>query len=114
MQREADVEGPTTSDGDVRLTMRDVILVKRRKGLAVTGNRGANFKARITVPTAAGPVTVKRGWTYVNARLNGIPFRFINTHLEAFLASTRLEQTKELVGSNGPTNTRLPRSSRAT
>ena len=108
IQQEANVEGPTTSDGDVRLTMRDVILVKKRSGLTITGKKGANFKARITVPTAAGPVTVKRGWTYVNAKLDGVKFRFINTHLEAFLASTRLEQTKELVGNGGPTNTNLP------
>jgi len=108
VQQEANVEGPTTSDGDVRLTMRDVILVKKRRGLTITGKKGANFKARITVPTAAGPVTVKRGWTYVNAKLDGVKFRFINTHLEAFLASTRLAQTKELVGKGGPTNTNLP------
>lgn len=108
VQQEANVEGPTTSDGDVRLTMRDVILVKKRKGLKITGKRGANFKARITVPTAAGDVTVKRGWTYVNAALDGVKFRFINTHLEAFLADTRLAQTKELLGKKGPTNTNLP------
>ncbi len=114
VQPEADVEGPTTSDGDVRLTMRDVILVKKRKGLTVTGKRGANFKAGITVSTAAGPVTVKRGWTFVNARLDGIKFRFINTHLEAFIASTRLAQAKELVGTKGRRTRSCRRSSWAT
>ena len=41
VQQEADVEGPTTSDGDVRLTMRDVILVKKRKGLDDHRQEGA-------------------------------------------------------------------------
>ena len=108
VQQEANVEGPTTSDGDVRLTMRDVILVKKRKGLKITGKKGANFKAEITVPTAAGPVNVKRGWTYVNAKLDGFKFRFINTHLEAFLPGPRLAQAEELVAKGGPTRTKLP------
>ena len=108
VQEEANVEGPTVSDGDVRLTMRDVILVKKRSGLDVTGKKGANYKARLSVPTAVGPVTVKRGWTYVNATLNGIRFRLINTHLEAFGTEIRLAQTKELIGEKGPTNTNLP------
>ena len=106
VQREANVEGPTTSDGDVRLTMRDVILVKKDEGLKVTGKGGDNYEAELTVPTAAGPVTVKRGYTFVDARLKGRRFRFINTHLEAFLAPTRLAQTQELLADGGPTDTR--------
>ena len=108
VQREANVEGPTTSDGDVRLTMRDVILVKKRKGLKITGKGGDNFKAEIAVDTPPGPVKVKRGYTYINAALDRVKFRFINTHLESFLPSTRLAQARELVTEGGPTNTKLP------
>ncbi len=108
VQQEANVEGPTTSDGDVRLTMRDVILVKKRRGLRITGKGGGNFEAEIAVDTPPGPVKVKRGYTFVNAALKGIKFRFVNTHLEAFLDTTRLAQVNELVGENGPTDTKLP------
>lgn len=108
VQQEANVEGPTERDGDVRLTMRDVILVKKRDGLRLVGKKGDNFDSEITVPTAAGEVNVKRGFTYVNAKLGGIKFRVIDTHLEAFLADTRLDQAKELVGKGGPTRTKLP------
>ena len=109
VQQEAVVEGPTVSDGDVRLVMRDVILVKRRKGLRVLRRGGANFKARVSVETAAGPVTVKRGYTFVDASVSGRKLRFIDTHLESFLEGPRVAQSKELIGRRGPTRTRLPK-----
>jgi endonuclease/exonuclease/phosphatase family metal-dependent hydrolase len=101
-QRETDIEASIKDGYDVRLTMSDVILVKRRKGLKVRKRTSKNFKAKITVPTAGGQFTSTRGWTAVDASLNGRKFRFLNTHLEAFLAATRQAQAKELVAKGGP------------
>lgn len=100
---EADIEGPTSGGFDVRLTMRDVVLVnKDRKGLKVTGKGGKNFTARIPFPTQAGTFNVLRGYAYADLKLNGKRFRFVDTHLEAYLDTTRTEQAKELVSAGGP------------
>jgi endonuclease/exonuclease/phosphatase family metal-dependent hydrolase len=105
-QRETDIEASIDDGYDVRLTMSDVILVKRKKGLKVRKRSSKNFKARITVPTQGGQFTSTRGWTAVDASLNGRRFRFLNTHLEAFLAGTRQQQAKELIAKGGPATKR--------
>ena len=105
-QRETDIEASIDDGYDVRLTMSDVILVKRKKGLKVRKRSSKNFKAKITVPTQGGQFTSTRGWTAVDASLNGRKFRFLNTHLEAFLAGTRQEQAKELIAKGGPATKR--------
>ena len=108
VQREADVEGPTDKGYDVRLTVRDVILVKRKKGLKIGRKGGANFDTAISLNTVAGPVTVKRGYTYVDGSFKKRKFRFIDTHLESFLDQQRLDQAEELVGRGGPARVRRP------
>jgi len=105
-QRETDIEASIDEGYDVRLTMSDVILVKRRKGLKVRKRSSKNFKASITVPTQGGQFTSTRGWTAVDASLDGRKFRFLNTHLEAFLAATRQAQAKELIAKGGPATKR--------
>lgn len=42
---------------------------------------------------------VKRGWTAVNATVDGSTYRFVNTHLEAFSEAVRVAQTHELIES---------------
>jgi endonuclease/exonuclease/phosphatase family metal-dependent hydrolase len=108
VQPEADIEGPTTLGFDMRLTMRDAILVKKRKGLKVKSHTGANYESRLVVPTVAGQFTVLRGWTSVNAALDGKKFRFIDTHLEAFTPINRQAQARELVAAGGPTKSKNP------
>jgi endonuclease/exonuclease/phosphatase family metal-dependent hydrolase len=107
-QREADVEGPTDLNYDVRLTMRDVTLVKKRKGLKIRKKGGKNYKERISVNTAVGPVTVLRGYNYVDLSNSGRKLRFVDTHLEAFLDGPREKQARELVAKGGPTRTKQP------
>jgi len=100
---EADIEGPSSEGYDVRLTMRDAILVRTdRKGLKVGRKGGANFTARIPFPTVGGVFDVRRGYAWADVRLNGKPFRFVDTHLEAYLEGTRVAQAKQLVGKGGP------------
>jgi endonuclease/exonuclease/phosphatase family metal-dependent hydrolase len=105
-QRETDIEASIRDGYDVRLTMSDVILVKKRKGLKVRKRSSKNFKASITVPTQGGQFTSTRGWTAVDASLKGRRFRFLNTHLEAFVAATRQAQAKELIAKGGPARKR--------
>jgi hypothetical protein len=100
---EADIEGASSGGFDVRLTMRDAILVnKDRKGLKVTKKGGANFEARIPFPTQGGLFNVKRGYAWADMKLNGKKFRFVDTHLEAYAEPTRVAQAKELVAASGP------------
>lgn len=105
-QREADIEASIERGYDVRLTMSDVILVKRRKGLKVRKGSSANFDTTIGVPTPGGQFTSTRGWTAIDASLGRKRFRFLNTHLEAALAATRQGQAKELVAKGGPARKR--------
>jgi endonuclease/exonuclease/phosphatase family metal-dependent hydrolase len=107
-QREIDVEGPTDEGYDVRLTMRDVILVRRQKGTKVTRRGGKNYVARLSVPTAVGPVNVIRGYGYVDLTHKKRKLRIVNTHLEAFLEDQRVAQAKELVARGGPTRVKRP------
>jgi endonuclease/exonuclease/phosphatase family metal-dependent hydrolase len=108
VQQEADLEGPTSKNFDVRLTMRDVILERRGTDLNLQRRRGLNFRQNLVVPTAFGPVESTRGWTAVDVRLDGTPFRFVNTHLEAFEAGTRAAQAQELTERRAALDTNMP------
>lgn len=100
---EADIEGPTSGDFDVRLTMRDVVLVDDdRRGLRVTGSGGANYATRLPLPTVVGVFTVLRGYAFADLKLGHRAFRFVNTHLEAFADPIRVGQAQELVAPGGP------------
>jgi endonuclease/exonuclease/phosphatase family metal-dependent hydrolase len=101
-QREANIEAPIDAGFDVRLTMFDVILVKKRKGLRVTRRLKDNYDTEIGVPTPVGTLTSRRGWTAVDVRFKGKRFRFVNTHLEAATDATREAQARELIGRGGP------------
>lgn len=108
VQQEADLEGPTNRGFDIRLTMRDAILVKRGTGLRSVGNRGRNFRENLVIPTVFGPVESTRGWTAAEFKLGGEKFRFVNTHLEAFSAAARTAQAQELTQRRGALRTQLP------
>ena len=101
-QQETDIEAPIDAGYDVRLTMFDVILVKKQRGLRITRRLGDNYEEKIAVPTPSGTLTSTRGWTAVDARFKGKRLRVVNTHLEAFLDAPREAQARELVGPGGP------------
>ena len=101
-QQEADIEAPT-QQYDVRLTMRDVILVRTGKNAPkLTKKKSAQFKSDIGVPVQTGVITSKRGWAWVEGSLKGRKFRFVNTHLESAAEAPRVGQAKELVAKGGP------------
>lgn len=64
------------------------------------------FVNYVTLPTPVGPIPLPRSWASVDAQFFGHPFRYINTHLESFVASIREAQGAELRA--GPANTALP------
>lgn len=108
-QAEFDAEVPSALGYDIRLTLQDVILAKADlppDELILSNATSANYSTLLTLPTVAGPVTFKRGWTSVDATVNKRSFRFINTHLEPASAFHRLAQTNELL--SGPADTSLP------
>jgi endonuclease/exonuclease/phosphatase family metal-dependent hydrolase len=122
VQNEFDLEAPADEDGNPatgplgadingRLTMRDVILARRGAGVRTWNEQGANFKTLLTVPILGGTsaLTIKRGWTATDAKVRGShPFRFVNTHLEAFEPNIRAAQAAELVAPGGPATSNLP------
>lgn len=108
VQEEADIESPAGSApyyqdaADRRLTMRDVILV--RKGVRYTNPQSANYANVINVPTGStyGNIVFKRGWASIDVNLNGGPTtRFVDTHLESAASGYRQAQAAELVGAFG-------------
>ena len=113
VQREFDAELPVDQDGsdatgtgplaafgadfDARLTMRDVILVRRGSKVKLRRIRRGHFETRYEPSIGGIVIPVDRGWVSVEARYKGKRFRFVNTHLEAFGdPSIREAQAKEL------------------
>ena len=96
VQTEADIEAPTSLGYDVRVTIHDAVLVRRRKGLRIRRRLGGHYAAALDVTTQVGTLTSRRGWTAIDGSLRGTRFRFLDTHLEAFSDSVRLAQAREL------------------
>jgi hypothetical protein len=136
VQPEFDFEAPANYDGDPntgvvplggadlngRLTMRDVILVRKGSGVKVTNPIAGHFQNLFTPSVAGMPIPVTRGWTALDAKVTAPAkgkgggkghdkvkksFRFVNTHFEAFddetqVPSIRALQAQELLA--GPAN----------
>ena len=102
VQEESDVEGPAfatqPADGtgrDVRLTMRDVILVKG--GLKVEDSGSAQYRTRISFAIAGVPFAFIRGYTWVDVRKGTKRLRVVNTHLESQSSGIAALQAGELL-----------------
>jgi endonuclease/exonuclease/phosphatase family protein len=132
-QNEFDFETEANTDGsadhscdtNVRLTMRDAILVRLHAGVRTTRRRKGHFKT-LLAPKLLGAITVPviRGWTSIDARIRGSrKFRFVNIHLEALdnqasnpttdgnsvgNGEVREAQAKELTKKGGPATGKRP------
>jgi hypothetical protein len=124
VQPEFDFEAPANYDGDPntgvvpiggadlngRLTMRDVILVRKGSGVKVSNPQTGHF-ANLFTPTVAGlPIPVVRGWTALDATVTAPAagkggkgsdkvkksLRFVNTHFEAFDDETQVPSIRAL------------------
>jgi endonuclease/exonuclease/phosphatase family metal-dependent hydrolase len=89
--------------------MRDVILARDGDGVQTWNEEGANFEARKEIEILGNALFIDRGWTATDAKVRGShPFRFVNTHLEAFDPFVRRDQALELVDADGPATSSLP------
>jgi endonuclease/exonuclease/phosphatase family metal-dependent hydrolase len=125
VQNEFDLEAPADENGvagdgiaaqgipnaeiNGRLTMRDVILARHGAGVQTWNEQGAHFNTLLEVPILGTPLPIARGWTATDAKVRGShPFRFVNTHLEAFQPLIREAQAEELVAPGGPATSDRP------
>jgi endonuclease/exonuclease/phosphatase family metal-dependent hydrolase len=108
---ENDGPGGDLADAEVlgSLLMRDVIVARRGAGVRTWNAQGGNFATLLQLPIAGQMVSVARGWAATDAKVRGSrPFRFVNTHLEAFHPLIREAQARELVAPGGPATSPLP------
>lgn len=108
VQNEMDMESPaflgspvlgTVSQGrDIRLTVRDVILLRASSDLRVLRKGGAQYDTRVPVALGDSSLDIIRGYGWVDvAHGSARSFRFVNTHLEAFSSLAALGQAQELL-----------------
>lgn len=108
VQNAMDLESPaflgnpalgTVSQGrDIRLTMRDVILLRAGSDLRVLDKGGAQYDTKVPVNVGGSTLNIIRGYGWVDvAHGSAKSFRFVNTHLEAFSSLAALGQAQELL-----------------
>lgn len=79
----ADIELPLLTDtslDDIRLTDRDVILV--RDDVVVTAAQTANYSDNVVINLSGAVINFNRGITAASVLIDGRGYRFVNTHLE--------------------------------
>ena len=94
------IAAPGGSPRDVRLTMRDVILMRVSGDLNVTGEGQKIYEENLELGIPGIPTVsflFGRGYQWVDVRAGAQRFRFVNTHLEAFSSAIALAQAEELV-----------------
>jgi endonuclease/exonuclease/phosphatase family metal-dependent hydrolase len=91
---------------DIRLSDREVILVRRDGEVDVSSAQTGQFANNLMLPTPMGPFNLKRGWASVDAEVAGRMFRFVTSHLDADVPAIRLLQAGELLA--GPCATSMP------
>lgn len=104
----ADVESPSFTGSpfdatmsadakDIRLTMRDVILKRKKNDIKVLDRGSALYTHNLSVTVAGATMSFDRGYNWVDVRHGSKRFRFINTHLEAFRSDLAYAQAAELL-----------------
>ena len=97
-----DFEAPTALGYDVRITQRDVILVRKGSKVKIRKTFKGQFSKHFDPPTVRGVAQQLRGWVGVDATLAKHKFRFVSTHLEAYSADIANQQMQQLLGAYGP------------
>ncbi|MFD2672820.1 endonuclease/exonuclease/phosphatase family protein [Marinicrinis sediminis] len=97
---------PASTGNIVRLTDRDVILVKNTCRFKIIRRMSANYKASLNVRIGGQTIRILRGYSFIDVKVNGHVFRAINTHLEPLSPKIRQAQANELLA--GPASTKLP------
>jgi hypothetical protein len=92
--------GTVGSAADVRLTDRDVILVRSEAGLRIEASGGGAYQQRFQVELGDTIFPFVRGYAWADVALGSARIRFVNTHLESQSAQLARAQAEELL--NGP------------
>jgi endonuclease/exonuclease/phosphatase family metal-dependent hydrolase len=110
VQQESDVEAPAFTGNpfggtaraakDVRLTDRDVILVRSDAGIRIAGTGGGNYSQRVEVTLGDATFGFVRGYAWADVAVGSAQIRFITTHLESQSPKVARVQAEELL--NGP------------
>ena len=101
-----DFEAPTVEQ-DVRLTQRDVILVRKGvKKLKLGRTFVGGFDNTFDPPTVVGVAEQNRGWVGVDGSLAKRKFRFVTTHLEAYSPDIAEQQMEQLLREAFPSRKR--------
>jgi len=80
---------------DIRLTDRDVILVRSDVGWDQA--QALNYIAKLPVTVGGQALLIPRGFTSVRATIGDRTIRFVNTHLESFSPLVQVPQTQQLL-----------------
>lgn len=106
VQPESDVEAPAfTGDPlagtggsaqDVRLTIRDVILVRADAGVRIDQTGSGQYAHRLDVQLGGIGFSFVRGYAWADVSVGAARLRFITTHLESQSADLALAQAQEL------------------
>jgi endonuclease/exonuclease/phosphatase family metal-dependent hydrolase len=107
----ADLESPSRgpvgeSPRDVRVTLRDVILVRAGHDLHVLRRGSGHFRAQRHLAIGGAGLDFTRGFGWVDVRRGVQDVRFINTHLEVGDSRIGHAQALELVA--GPGSASVP------
>ena len=92
-----DFEAPTALGYDVRVTQRDVILVRKGSKMKVRKTFRGAFTNHFDPPTPVGVARQLRGWVGVDGTLAKRRFRFVTTHLEAYSSAIADQQMRQLL-----------------
>ena len=104
----ADVEAPSFTGSpfsgtmgadarDVRLTMRDVVLMHVEDGLTALDEGQAVYDVNLEVPLLGNTISFDRGYQWVDVRAGAQRFRFVNSHFEAFSSDIAYAQAAQLL-----------------
>ncbi len=103
--RTSNFRGGATVPGEASMTVlgHNVVLVRRASGIRVTGERVGDFTRTLDVVTGMPGLVlnVARSWGWVDAEMDGRPFRLVNTHTEAWDETVRNAQRDELLAAVG-------------
>jgi endonuclease/exonuclease/phosphatase family metal-dependent hydrolase len=110
-QQESDVEAPAFTGNpwsgtagsaeDVRLTDRDVILLRSDSGIRIEGRGGGHYTTQFKVQLGDVTFPFVRGYAWADIAVGSATIRFITTHLESHSAKLARAQAEELLKGPG-------------
>lgn len=104
--RNSEAELPSSTGNIIRLSDRDVILIRHTSKIKIDEKYEGNYQTNLQIQLAGQPFTVLRGWSALDACARGNKFRIVSTHLEPLSPEVQVAQGNELL--TGPANTELP------